>query len=382
MSKRKNGEGSWGKKKIGKYTYNYYRDINGNYTYGKTIKEVNQKLTQKKEQEFVLNNKTTFGEYINNWLLQKKSTIEPTTYDCYETMIDSQIINFKDYDLANQQLSNLSRETFQKYLDALAEKYSRATIKKIWVIIKQCISYGEINNDVPINTTKLVKVPIEANVKVKKKEVPFLTKNDADKLYNIVSLTYSNGEPVYGSNARALILIMYSGMRVSEMIALKWKNVDIKNKRISIEQSAAEIKNRSNDGGNAYIQYDKSPKTHDSERIIPLPNRAMEMIEWFENKNKNHTPDDYVCLSNHQPKINRPDINRTLQSIDKHAECSITDLSVHSLRHTYGSILLSEGVDIKKVSELLGHSDITVTYNIYIGILENEKKDEVERVFN
>ena len=140
MSKRKNGEGSWGKKKIGKYTYNYYRDINGNYTYGKTIKEVNQKLTQKKEQEFVLNNKTTFGEYINNWLLQKKSTIEPTTYDCYETMIDSQIINFKDYDLANQQLSNLSRKTFQKYLDALAEKYSRATIKKIWVIIKQCFS--------------------------------------------------------------------------------------------------------------------------------------------------------------------------------------------------------------------------------------------------
>ena len=57
-------------------------------------------------------------------------------------------------------------------------------------------------------------------------------------------------------------------------------------------------------------------------------------------------------------------------------------MSSHSLRHTYGSILLSEGVEIKKVSELLDDEDITTTYNIYIGILEKDKKDEVERVFD
>ena len=73
MAKRKNGEGSWGIKKVGNNTYHYFRDSNGKYTYGKTIKEVNEKISnKKKEQELVLTDKTTFGEYILNWLKTKK----------------------------------------------------------------------------------------------------------------------------------------------------------------------------------------------------------------------------------------------------------------------------------------------------------------------
>ena len=127
--KRRNGEGSWGIKNIGKNKYHYFRDSNGKYTYGKTVKEVNEKLKKNKE-TFVLDNKTTFGEYIQEWLRTKRSSIEPTTYDCYETMINSQILNFKVYDICNVQLNNLSSKKFQEYLDALATKYSRATIKK------------------------------------------------------------------------------------------------------------------------------------------------------------------------------------------------------------------------------------------------------------
>lgn len=382
--KRRNGEGSWGKKKVGNNIYHYYRDAQGKYTYGKTIKEVNEKLKEKKETSITIDGKTTFGEYIKNWLLSKQKTIEPTTYDCYEDMINSLIINFRYYDLSNTQLHNLSSDVFQTYLNTLAERYSRATIQKIWIIIKQCVKVGEIKQDIPLNSLAFVKVPIESQVAVKEKEIPFLSKDDANKLYDTLTLCYQNGVPKYNENARALILIMYSGMRISEMTSLKWKNVDLYNKIILIKESSAEIKNRNktDTDSKSYVKYDKTPKTKDSIRKVPLPNRAIEMIKYFESKNPQHKPNDYVCITKNKTKMERRNVNKTLKRMIKDSACSIRDFSAHTLRHTYGSILLAEGVEIKKVSELLGHSDITTTYNIYIGILEQDKINEVERVFN
>lgn len=381
--KRRNGEGSWGTKTVGNNKYHYFRDSSGHYTYGKTVKEVNEKIKKRKAEEFLLSDKTTFGEYISEWLKSKQKNIEPTTYDCYETIISSQILNFKDYDLANIQLHNLNSKVFQKYLDVLAKKYSRATIKKTWVLIRQCIKVGEVKNEIPMNTTAFVKVPIESQVAVKKKNIPFLSEADAELLYNTLKMRYKNGDFKYKENAHALILIMYSGMRISEMTSLRWKNVDIENKRIFIRESTAQRKNRDKNSNTKYITYTKTPKTKESIRTIPLPNRAMEMIQWFYDKHSsNRKPNDFVCCSKNGTQMMRRNVNKTLKSMIKDSGCSVVDFSAHTLRHTYGSILLANGVEIKKVSELLGHEDITTTYNIYIGILEKDKKEEVERVFD
>lgn len=382
MSKRKNGEGSWGKKKVGNNIYVYFRDTNGNYTYGKTQKEVNEKRKKKEEQMFLLTNKTTFGEYIQEWLKNKYGTIEPTTYDCYETLISSQIINFKESNLANVQLRNLNSNIFQKHLNLLAKKYSRSTIEKIWAIIKQCVSAGEIKNELPMNTTALVKVPIESEVAVKKKDIPFLSLADMECMYNVLSLKYKNGAPKYNESAHALILMMYSGMRISEMTALKWKNVDLDKKVIYIKESSASKKIRDDSSDKKYQRYNKTTKTPGSIRAIPLPSRGMEMIEYFNSKNPNHTPNDFVCITKHKTQMERRNVNKTLKKMIRDSECSIRDFSAHTLRHTYGSTLLSQGVEIKTVSELLGHDDVSTTYNIYIGILEKDKRKDVQRVFD
>ena len=96
------------------------------------------------------------------------------------------------------------------------------------------VKVGEVKNEIPINTTAFVKVPIESQVAVKKKNIPFLSEDDAELLYNTLKIRYKNGDFKYKENAHALILIMYSGMRISEMTSLRWKNVDIENKRIFI----------------------------------------------------------------------------------------------------------------------------------------------------
>lgn len=384
MSKRKNGEGSWGKKTINGYLYHYYRDSDGRYTYGKTMKDVNEKLKEKEKKRYVLSDKTTFGEYINNWLITvKRGNIEDTTYDCYETMISSQIINFKGYNIANKQMHQLSSDIFQKYVNSLAEYFSRSTIDKIWVIIKQCIAYAEIKGEIHPYSTKLVKIPIESMVAVKKKEVPFLSKEDAECFYQATKAIKPNGKSVYGVNALIAVFIMYSGLRVSEASGLKWGKVDFENNRIKVTSSLATKKNRNaKEGDLKYIRYDKTPKSEDSVRIVPLPARAIAVLRFFETLNPKHKDDDYVFINKNGNPFERRQLNKTIGRIAKKSECSIKEFTVHTLRHTYGSILLAEGVDIKKVSELLGHSDITITYNIYIGILESDKQKEVERVFN
>lgn len=212
--------------------------------------------------------------------------------------------------------------------------------------------------------------------------MPFLSREDTEKLYQASKLKYNNGVLKFGNNAKAIILILYSGMRVSEMIALKWKNVDLANKKIYVEESAAVKRNRDGNSSKTYIAYDKAPKTVDIGRTIPLPERAIEAILWFDKKYPDHKPSDYVCVTKNKTKIERRNINKTLKRMSEISKCSTNDFSIHSLRHTYGSILLENGVDIKKVSELLGHSDITITYNIYIGVSEKDKQSEVERVFN
>lgn len=174
--------------------------------------------------------KETFGEYITEWVKIKKGVVEETTYLSYTESIENLIIKYKDYDLSNKYLSNLSPKVFQAYLNSLAKRYSQATIKKIWQIIKQCVKYGEIQKELKENLTVSVKIPLESNVAVKKKDIPFINEQQLNQLYNLLD-NFQDINNIYryknSNNAHALILIAYTGMRIGELTALKWKNVFI-----------------------------------------------------------------------------------------------------------------------------------------------------------
>ena len=168
------------------------------------------------------------------------------------------------------------------------------------------------------------------------------------------------------------MLIAYTGMRVGEMTALKWKNVNLEERYVDIVEATARIK----DDNGRYTTIDKTTKTENSNRRIPLPERGVEMIRYFDRVNPNHKPDDLVCLTSNKTKISRRNINRTLDGMCRDA--GLPHMGIHSLKHSYGSILLEKGVNIKTISELLGHKNITTTYNIYIGVDEDSKVNAVK----
>lgn len=393
--RRKNGEGSWGSKKIKGVDYKYFRKTYGDtekYFYGKTDKEIKAKIKIFEEGlSFIVPkdiNKQYFGDYILNWLkVVKQPSIKRRTYDSYEDIVNVQIINYKGYDISGKQIGNINDELFQLYHNDLANIYSRATIRKNYVIVKQCLEYAKTKKHIPENYLEMVTIPSEDLVKVKKKEIQFLTESDMDKLYeeskrlNIVGFNFGGkiGESVYGINAYAVVLIMYTGMRIGELTSLKWEDVDLDKKFLYVKSSISNIKNRDkkNENDNKYVKAETTVKTKSGYRPIPLSDRAIEMLNILNDKNPNHKSIDNVFINKNGNMVNRANVTRTLAAMLTRANCEVKVCGLHALRHTFGSYLILHKIDVKVVSQLLGHKDVTVTYNIYVHIIEQQKIEAV-----
>lgn len=378
--KRKNGEGTWGKKTVHGIVYRFYRDADGKYFYGKTEKEVKEKIKNApKDKKLKNGNKgQLFGDYILIWMESKKNTIERTTYDSYLDAINTRLINFSEYDLANVEMSALNDEMIQAYLDTLATRYSLNSIKKTYGLIKQCLYYAEAKKDIePLYLNVTVKMPSEANVAVKKKEICVPTVEEMNMICKEARSCWKNGARRYGNASWIVVFIAYTGLRVSEAIGLQWKNVNMDKKKITVNQSLALVREENEEHGKKRSHIKKRTKTKDSKRVVPLPDQAVGVLQYFEKYRK--TDDDFVFVNgkngNH---YTRRLVEGTLERIIKNSECKDKNFTPHSFRHGYGSILLSKGAKINEVSELLGHSDVAFTYNVYIRVYDEDKRAAVD----
>ena len=392
MAKRKNGEGTWGTKKIRGIQYKFYRNPDGKYFYGKTEKEIREKIRKytPSQDQFKDIKKESFGDYVLKWLLDlKKTEVKRRTIDGYEDCIRGELINYEYHDLSDTQVGSLTADDFTKYYSSLAEHYSKATIKKNYAILSQCIKYGNKRQhfSAPIDLED-IKLPHEDNVANKKKEIRFLSSDDMEKLYvesqriNVPGFNFGGkiGESTYGNNANLLMFMMFTGIRIGEAIDLQWKDIDLSGEtpKVHVRSNSSRVKSR-NGGDEKYETVSTTTKTRSGFRSIPLNKQALEIINKEENLNPKHTPDDYVFITKSGKKIkSRQNVNRTLKNMMLRAGCSIPTCTPHELRHSFGSALIKKGVDIKVVSKLLGHKDVTITYNIYIHILEEQEIEAVK----
>lgn len=386
--KRKNGEGSWGKKKIKGVEYRYFRNTNGKYFYGKTEKEIKEKIKKYEKENTVSTSKLLLSDFMKDWLYNtKQHQVKRRTFDSYEQYYNMLIINYKDYIISDVQLCSLTTEILTKYFNSLADKYSLSTIKKANVLLNQCLNYAVDKELIDVNPMDKVKLPNEDRIKKQKKQIPFLSPDDMDKLYEEsfriqeegFRINGAVGELVYGNNAKIIVLIMYTGLRISEALGLKWEDVDFENKCIKVKRNLSRIKNRDKDtDGENYKYVETTVKKKASERTIPLSDRAYEVLEYLKTNNKITNDTDYVCVSKNGKIAGQRNITRTLNSMLVRGKCSVKKCGLHSLRHSFGSFLVSKGVDIATVSTLMGHEDITTTYNVYTHVLKQQQIDAIK----
>ncbi len=381
MAKRHNGEGSWGTKTINGTIYKRYRSPEGKDFYGKTQKEIKIKYEKWKDSnKSIPIEKKTLDIVAEEWLNSKKKQIKNTTYDGYEYFIKDVLKYDHGYTINNMQIHTITSDHVQNYIDNMAEWLPKNSIRKNKSLLNQIFNYAKKKGYIENNPVVDIKLPIEERIIKKTKEHIFLSTEDRQKLENFINPDNQIKDAhKYGNSAKIIVFLFHTGLRFGELTALRWENVDLENKTIFIKENAPVIINRKTTG-TKYILDKTTPKRKSSERYVPLSDIAYQIIIYFY-MTYPHNKDNYVFVSKNGSQVNRRNVNRTLKTLLDKLDCTIKDASVHDLRHSFGSELIKNKVDIKIVSELMGHKDIQTTYNIYVHILSEQKINAIQ-IFN
>lgn len=378
--KREYGTGSISQRKNGKWQgrVNLGRDINGKrkqkYFYGDTEKEVKKKLKDYflSGEKYNANNiaKMTLEEFLVDWLENiLVNTLKPKSYAIKEYIIKQQIVPR----IGLLQINSIVATDIQQMInDMVKENLSYSTIKKAYDTLNQRFKLAINQEQVNKNPTLGVILPKQTNKK--NSEIQYFSKEQCKELINESRRTQGfNNQNVYRLGELVPFLI-YTGLRIGEAIALEWKDIDDKNNTITINKNVVEVKSQETE--KYVLKKQDSTKTDSSTRIIPMSNGAKECIE---NLKKINGDKKFIFASQTGKYISPSNFSRMFRGIQKALNYEVV-LGVHSLRHTFATLMLNKGIDVKIVSELLGHSNVSVTYNIYIHTIQSQKIKAINMV--
>lgn len=350
------------------------------YFYGDKYKTVKEKLDNYKQTLIQSGNdpdskSTTVDEFITNWLTNVKSNkLKPAAYDRLERTINNQVIpTIGQYDmskLTSQQIQN-------ELINPLKESMSYSSIKKVYNAINACYKYAISIRRLQYNPVDAVVIP--SITQFEEKEIHWFSENEIALFKSECIVRYSTGSykhPLgYG-----MIFMMNTGIRLGEAIAVKWNDIDFYKKQLHVTHNAVTVIDRSkNHKVNHKLLNQEFLKSRSSKRTIPLNETAIDALEHIKAL-RYFGRNSYVLCTKDGKQNTTQNFGRQFKSIINQAH--IDNCGVHTLRHTFASQLFKKNVDIKTISELLGHSNVSITYNTYIHLIQQQKADAVKSIDN
>ena len=381
MKRRSNGEGTIYSDKNGRWyaEISYGKKPDGTVLRKKfsatTEREVRKKAKLFKNQisEFVLSQeKTTVAQYCDNWLFLRKKDLKPISYQRLESTINTYIKPKIGFCLFSQ----LTSADIQNLIDNVALTKSYSSVKKIYDCInamyKYDISLPPSQNIVKYNPCNQVIIK-KANYKGVTKDRIF-SDNELSRIKEEVQRTYvSNNKLVYPYGL-IYLLMLNTGLRMGEALALKKEDVDLKNKTLVINKNIVQIKNEA--GGYTTIIQD-TPKTTFSNRAINLNKSAFEIIKaLFEL----FPETEYLIVNKNNKFVSPQNAEKTWTQILKKCNIERKGRGCHALRHTFSSKLYEKGMDSKFISSILGHSSTQITNDIYITISQEFQARKINMI--
>ncbi len=330
--------------------------------YGAGINEANEKANQYMndiKSGMSLDYKVvTLHDLMKAWLFDVKlNELKPSSFQSYEGIFRNYIVPSP---IAGQLVSEIKSIQIQKFYNNLGKEKSYSVIKKINKLLKSFFIYAEAEGYIVKNPCNKLTIPNK--IAKAETEIEYFSEEEIQTLK----------ETLKGHPLENLILLDFAtGLRQGELLALKWENIDLVNKRVNIKETIKKVYIFDSDGNKRQETVTSSPKTKNSIRIVDLPDNVVKMLKDMPRKS------EYVfCNSNGLP-FDSKYIFRNWQKIMK--ETKLPYRKFHSIRHTYASMLLLNGVDLKTVQDLMGHSDIAIT-QIYLHVLPKSKISAVNKL--
>lgn len=323
--------------------------------------------------EVIVQERTSVNEYMEYWLSRyARRNVAKSTYKRYKEFAKHICRN-----LGNLDLQDLTAIRIQEFYESLQETESSkpkvilsgSTVLKIHRMFKLALNHAigwELINKNPVLSVQAPKAN-ESEMKIWDVEtiIEFLEKVKDEKIFI------------------AVVIAIGTGMREGEISALRWKDVDLKNKKIYI-QSSMQINTEGED-----ISL-KRPKTKASKRNIYLMDMTVKILEEYKLKQElykaiwgeEHSEEGFICTKDNGIPLSPQYVSKRFATLVKRYNLPV--IRFHDLRHTHASLLFQQKVDVKIISERLGHSRVSTTQDIYIHMvpgMQEEAVDKLEEVF-
>lgn len=155
-------------------------------------------------------------------------------------------------------------------------------------------------------------------------------------------------------------ICLNTGIRIGEICGLRWSDINLQERTISISRTVSRVYSQGEDGERRSAIIIGTPKTETSFRVIPISSKLAKLLE----SPMRYSDKDNYMLSNKsvpvEPRSYREHFNRLLR------ELGLPHINFHSLRHTFATRCIESHCDVKTVSSILGHSDVSTTLNVYV----------------
>lgn len=345
--------------------------------YGKTKKEVQEKMKvalyeQQKGMLPATTAKLTVEQFLKNWLeTTQKQSVRPRTYERYEEVVRLHIIPT----IGRHQLQKLTTyhvESF--YAKKLNEGLSPRTVNTFHNVLHKALDKARKSRLIVENVCDLVDPP-----RVEDVEITPLALHQVKQLLYIAK----------GHRIEALLtLAMATGMRRGELLGLKWQDIDFKKSKLQVRRIMSRVPTKLKSAEKkGYVE--APTKTKQSRRgiiIIPLALEALKQHQGRQQAAKEKAGDRWVesglvfCTSIGTPLNPDRDVRLPFKQLLNKAK--LPDIRFHDLRHSAATLLLGMGIHPKIVQEILGHSSIAMTMNVYSHVLPTMQQNAMGMLGN
>jgi integrase len=339
--------------------------------YGRTRTEVKQKMDDYKDQinmgvDVETAREMVFGEWLIQWLeMYKQPKIRLSTYENYKMYIENYIYPA----LGDLPLLGLNTNHIQILYNKMLKKgKASATIHKVHQIIHPCLQKAVQIKLIPWNPSAATERPT-----IKSHTGQAMSEPDMYKF-----LAFVDGMPDRWK--AAMLVLIGTGLRIGELLALTWDDVDLEKGIINVNKTLSRTKSKS--------LVVNAPKTESSAAPVPIPELIITELKRHQasqaayilryGKYKGYQKSNLVFGSMKGTHIAPRNFQRKYYQVLEKAK--VEHLKLHGLRHTFATRLLEEGEDTRTVQELLRHADIKTTGNIYTHVTQKVKRKASNKI--
>ena len=298
---------------------------------------------------FKSNQDYTFQDVYDLFIEQYERQVKETTFYRNTLQFTNHILPF----FGNMKMKEIRLIVCQKFINELSKDFKKSSIQLFKSLVSVILDYAIKLEIITTNYMRLADLP---RIKVEKKD-NYYTKSELLEFLEVVKNNYSF--ELYC----IFRVLAFTGLRRGELCALTWKDIDFKNKTLTVNKNMTYVK-----GGSKISE----TKTQTSNRIIYLDNETVDILKQY----KKETPFISIDTSIFNKKIGS--MNHYLTKLYK-KHPNLKKITPHGFRHTHATLLYESGIDIKDISNRLGHSTIKTTLDIYTHLTEDKKKDVTEQ---